>query len=362
MCTGDHAKERDIYYGSAADISSFMKLPKALLKDPVYKELSIEGIVLYSAMLDRMCLSIAKNWADENGRIFIYYKLEEIMGSLRCCKGKAVNVLKELEAFGLIEKKRQGCNEPSRIYVLSINRPDDLHEEDTRAESIESAECINNDPPEVQNKNFRKYEDRTTESTKKELPGVQKTHPINTEYNNTKPEQTKTNKTEISAEISILPSIGWSDWVRTGPVFDPSEFFMHHHSFPRGLSRSDLRDTVYYLSEGKTLLDEEPPPDIDSKELEEWDKYRDTFRLCFEALCDLLTRDNTISGEKVTAVEVLEIVDDHIKRALDRYGTCSLGIVCANACDRYEKASEKGIKNPMQYMKACLWTALREPA
>lgn len=98
----------------------FLCVPKELLFDNRYKQLTIEAILLYAYMLDRLKLSIENGWKDSDGKVFIYFSLESIMDLLKCSKGKAISTLKELDekhGIGLIEKKRSGYGKCSRIYV-----------------------------------------------------------------------------------------------------------------------------------------------------------------------------------------------------------------------------------------------------
>ena len=65
----------DYFYGSEAGQYCFYKIPKALFTDERFAKVSIEAKVLYSLLLDRMGLSIQKNWHDESGRTFIYQNI-----------------------------------------------------------------------------------------------------------------------------------------------------------------------------------------------------------------------------------------------------------------------------------------------
>lgn len=83
----------------------FLCVPKELLFDNRYKQLTIEAILLYAYMLDRLKLSIENGWKDSDGKVFIYFSLESIMDLLKCSKGKAISTLKELDekhGIGLI--------------------------------------------------------------------------------------------------------------------------------------------------------------------------------------------------------------------------------------------------------------------
>ena len=98
----------------------FYMMPKDLISGEAYQRLSIEARVLYMLMLDRTKLSEMNNWRDREGKIYIYYTLEETGKVLGCGHDKASRVLRELEKFGggtLITRVRQGQGHPARIYV-----------------------------------------------------------------------------------------------------------------------------------------------------------------------------------------------------------------------------------------------------
>ena len=67
-----------------------------------------------------MGLSEEHGWYDEDGRVFIYYTVEEIADDLCCGRDKAMKLLAELDkakGAGLIERIRQGKGKPTKIYV-----------------------------------------------------------------------------------------------------------------------------------------------------------------------------------------------------------------------------------------------------
>lgn len=147
----------DFYYGPEAEQFSFYRIPKVLFEAESVKNISTDAKLLYGLMLDRMQLSAKNKWYDENGRIYIYYTLKQIMKSLGCAKQKAVKLLDELERDAeLIERERIGLNKPNRIFV----------------------------------KNFlsvytRKYENQTSGSMKIKPQEVRKSYPSNTNNVNT---------------------------------------------------------------------------------------------------------------------------------------------------------------------------------
>ena len=60
------------------------------------------------------------DWYDAEGRVYIYYTVDEICADLNCGRDKAMKLLAKLDSdkgIGLIERTRQGQGKPARIYV-----------------------------------------------------------------------------------------------------------------------------------------------------------------------------------------------------------------------------------------------------
>ena len=86
-------EESRYYHGSEADMFSFIRLPKILFTDERYKTLTVDAKVIYSAMLDRMSLSVQEGWYDDRNRVYIYFTLDTVCAYLNCSKGKGCKVL-----------------------------------------------------------------------------------------------------------------------------------------------------------------------------------------------------------------------------------------------------------------------------
>ena len=111
----------DYYYARESEQFTFYRIPKALLTDPTFRQLSVEAKVLYGLMLDRIGLSVRSGWVDEFGRVYIYFTHADIQEQLQCGHNKAVRLLKELDqGMGLIRRKRQGLGRPDKIYVMNF--------------------------------------------------------------------------------------------------------------------------------------------------------------------------------------------------------------------------------------------------
>lgn len=162
----------DYYYGIEAEQFSFYRVPRLLIKDERFKDLSSDAKLLYGLMLDRLALSTKNGWIDSENRVFIHYTLDNIMEDLGCAREKCAKVLAELDCkkgIGLIEKKRQGLGKPDIIYVKNFA-------------TLDAAEKAVNNPSdsvvstEVRKSNFKKFDSQTSRSSEIELQEVRKSN------------------------------------------------------------------------------------------------------------------------------------------------------------------------------------------
>ena len=102
-------------YCTGEEKFTFFRLPKCLVDDVCFAELSGAAKLLYALFLDRVSLSIKNGQIDEQGRVFIYYSVKSICEDLNCGTQKACKILDELE-------KKQAClNERGKVLVSMIN-------------------------------------------------------------------------------------------------------------------------------------------------------------------------------------------------------------------------------------------------
>ena len=114
-----NAMTNTIYIHQPEQAFSFTRLPNFLFEAPTFKPLSNEAKLLYAFILRRTELSRKNGWADDCGRIFLYYPICEVVDLLHCGRQKAVNTLRELQYAGLVEIQKQGCGKPNRIFPKS---------------------------------------------------------------------------------------------------------------------------------------------------------------------------------------------------------------------------------------------------
>ena len=193
----------DYYYGVEAEQFSFYRVPRLLIKDERFKGLSSDAKLLYGLMLDRMALSMKNGWLDDENKAYIIYTVDNIMEDLGCAKATCVKVIKELDSengIGLIEKKRRGLGKPDIIYVKNFAAVEDKEPEETAANTDKPTEVQNlnfkkfnnytsgsskSEPQEVQDLDLQKYKKQTSRSSESEPLEVQKTDPNYTNYNYT---------------------------------------------------------------------------------------------------------------------------------------------------------------------------------
>ena len=111
----------DYFYGQSSELFSFYRIPKLLFQDSRFQPLSTDAKTLYGILLDRMSLSVKNEWFDKKGRVFIIFTIEDVKRTLRCADNKATRLLRELEEFGLIERKRRGQGKPCLVYVKNFS-------------------------------------------------------------------------------------------------------------------------------------------------------------------------------------------------------------------------------------------------
>ena len=155
----------DYFYGQTGELFSFFRIPKALFQKQRFQNLSTDAKILYGILLDRMSLSAKNGWQDEQGRVFIIFTVENVKRALCCADNKAIKLLRELEEFGLIERKRRGLGKPSLVYVKNF--------------SAESSKSI------FQNRDFR-----NSGSFKSAIQDLAKSRCNNTNKNNTEMSET----------------------------------------------------------------------------------------------------------------------------------------------------------------------------
>ena len=210
----DEPLKLDYFYGIESEQFTFYRVPRLLIKDDRFKNLSSDAKLLYGLLLDRMSLSMRNGWVDEQNRTYIIYKIGHIADDLNCSEDKAARVLSELDSkkgIGLVEKVRRGLGKPDIIYVKNfvgyIKRDnEELRKEEKEPEnpysSTEPVKCgfkkpqgcesrnrknADQEPADLRDRNPQECETgnrRDTEQEPAEYGSINKTNINNTDLSN----------------------------------------------------------------------------------------------------------------------------------------------------------------------------------
>lgn len=216
----------DYYYGNEAEQFTFIRIPKVLLKDKRFSRLSSDAKLLYGILLDRMQLSIRNQWIDEQNRVYIIYRITEIMEDFGYSNKKAGEMLNELHKFGIIEKVRRGQGKPDLIYVKNFvqkqenlsylaDKPEEtekIEEPQTQAESRDFQKCKI-----YTSRNVENGTSRSVDFTLQEMANLHFKTCKNYTQNNTDIDNININNTDIS----IHPSISLQE--TTSPVSEMTD-------------------------------------------------------------------------------------------------------------------------------------------
>ena len=105
--------QETIYVGLGTGLPPYLPYPRFLLK----MDISQTAKLLYALLLDRTTLSQRNGWQDDQGRTFIVYPIAEIADTLDKGQTAIKAALNELDAAGLLERKRAGFSAANRLYV-----------------------------------------------------------------------------------------------------------------------------------------------------------------------------------------------------------------------------------------------------
>ena len=112
------------FFGNKSEKYKFLRVPIALFEDPKFADLSLEAIVLYAFLLNRMDLSKSNGWIARDKRVFIIFTIKEIRKWLRCGKDKAMKTMRELDTdsgIGLVDRMSREAGKSDIIFVNDFN-------------------------------------------------------------------------------------------------------------------------------------------------------------------------------------------------------------------------------------------------
>ena len=101
------------YMTAETELPAYLPYPRFLLK----MDISHTAKLLYALLLDRSTLSQKNGWQDSEGRTYIVYPIAEIAEMLDKGCTTIKGALNELDAAGLLERRRTGFSAANRLYV-----------------------------------------------------------------------------------------------------------------------------------------------------------------------------------------------------------------------------------------------------
>lgn len=171
----------------AIDFLEFYKLPKIMIKDTKFRDISFGAKILYCLLLDRLNLSIKNNWSDENG-IYQYFTIKELMLDLSCSEKTVIKFKKELTEYGLIKEKRQ-FNGPNKIYLIKTSQSE--YKKHTENNTVRNCNSYTEQSVDITERNCNAYSSETVRNSVSELESLQtnktdinKTYINNNDINN----------------------------------------------------------------------------------------------------------------------------------------------------------------------------------
>ena len=174
----------DYFKSQESEMLSFYRIPKLLFTNDYFADLDVSAKVLYGLMLERMSLSLKNSWFDSENRAYIYFSQQDAMELLNCKVNKVISLFKELDKFGLIERKKQGQGKPDVIYLKNfVQKPDEKKEvqnlEKPKSESKEESS-------ELGKTKFKTLEKPSSGTLQNQVQDLCKTNPNYTNINYTK--------------------------------------------------------------------------------------------------------------------------------------------------------------------------------
>ncbi|MCD2492705.1 replication initiator protein A [Lacrimispora sp. NSJ-141] len=92
---------------------AYLPFPRFL----VALEISNDARLLYALLFDRANLSRENGYLEPDGTVRLYFTVEEAKNKLRLSRQVATRAFQELEACGLIVRKKQGLGRPAKITL-----------------------------------------------------------------------------------------------------------------------------------------------------------------------------------------------------------------------------------------------------
>jgi hypothetical protein len=130
----------------------YLVFPRFLLDS----DLGETAKLLYIVLLDRARLSQQDaRWRDEQGRVFLYYTIQDLGRTLHKGKSAIHEALLALENAGLIVREHQGARKANRIFIKCLTSgKTDTHRPEKRTYDLRNSGYMTSGKPDTSN-NYR---------------------------------------------------------------------------------------------------------------------------------------------------------------------------------------------------------------
>lgn len=100
---------------------NFYQMPKALINNLKYKNISSNAKLAYMILRDKLSLSIKENWIEKDGRIFVKLSRQSLMEYMNVSINTATKIFKELVESELIVEEATNVKKiAKKIYVCEV--------------------------------------------------------------------------------------------------------------------------------------------------------------------------------------------------------------------------------------------------
>lgn len=113
--------EFNYLYGKQAEQFAYVNIPKALIHEEAFSDVSLEANMLYGLIMERMGMYRKNKWQDEQGRVYVLYPVKDNMEDMNRSEASVSKYLSELEDAKLLERVQSAPGRPCKLYLKKLS-------------------------------------------------------------------------------------------------------------------------------------------------------------------------------------------------------------------------------------------------